>query len=354
MWRFAQVSVFCLILIGGALFFSLPSDVVAQSGLVPACPVGEAGCSDAYHPDNYGACELVALVNNVIRFFIGLIAVVGSIIMAYAGYLLVTSRGNVSQMERAKEMFTNILIGVILMLSAFLVVNTIMSILVGSDSSLMNWNSIECGYARQAGTATTDLPTINSDHENNVYLETGWVAGGAQYLDSIGAGGSTGSTGGGGTCSVITNPANPCAVSNLGCFGSRASDASQICNLESAGGQTKAVSGTDLCKGGESFSGGLFQINILAHYSKLPGCNSNFFTKVGSGTQGDCLQYKGPTGNQYCAIRNCTITNRSVYQACMNATFDPARNISIACSLFKNRGGNFKDWAYSAKKCGIN
>lgn len=135
-------------------------------GLVPACPVGDAACDNAYAPQNYGTCEIVVLANNVLRFVIGLISLFATIIFVYAGYLLVASRGDVSQMQRAKEMFTNVLIGLVIMLSAFLIVNTVMSILVGSDSSLVNWSTIECSYQNKTGVAVRELPSVGANQND--------------------------------------------------------------------------------------------------------------------------------------------------------------------------------------------
>ncbi len=345
MWRFAQVSVFCLIFIGGALFLSLPGDVTAQAGLVPACPVGDVGCQNAYHPDNYGICELVGLANNVIQFLVGLISVFGALIMVYAGYLLVTSRGNVSQMERAKGMFTNVLIGIVIMLSAFLVVNTVLGILVGKNSPILDWNNFPCQYANEAGEASRESIKIGT-HVNGIYLQSDWVlVGGNTGRYSYGVGG------GGGSCSVVTDPSNACHPSKLSCFGN-AQAASKVCNLESSGGQVKAVSGTDVCRDGYSFSGGLFQINVFAHYDKIPGCGGGFFTKNGGGVQGDCLRrVTNSNGVEYCAMRDCSITNVSLYNKCINAVMDPNTNLQIACNLYRADG--WQPWVTSAGACGV-
>jgi len=67
--------------------------------------------------------------------------------------------------------------------------------------------------------------------------------------------------GGGGRCEVITDPDNPCNAQNLEpSFGVRATEASQICNVES-GGNIWALN--DGCKRGQyDYSVGLFQINL--------------------------------------------------------------------------------------------
>lgn len=327
------------------------TDVVfaeSQGGLVPDCPVNDPNCANAYDPDNYGLCEIVSLANNVIQFSIGLISVLAAIIMVYAGYLLVSSRGNVGQMERAKVMFTNILIGMVIMLSAFLVINTVLGILVGKNSPILNWNNFPCTYANKAGEASRESIKIGR-HVNGIYQQDDWeviVAGSGRY--SVGGTGESG----GGSCSVVSDPNNACHPSKLGCFGN-ATDASKVCNLESSGGKVTAVSATDVCRNGYSFSGGLFQINVLANYNKIPGCSGGFFSLNGNDTaQGDCERWvKNSRGIRYCALWSCTITNETMYNKCMGAIMNPTTNLQISCSLFKN--GGWGHWKTSAQACGV-
>ncbi len=333
--------------------FVLPTVIFAQEGLVPACPVGDTTCTEAYHPDNYGICEVVALSNNVIRFLVGLIALIATIALVYRGYQMVMSMGNPTALTKAKDLVVNVLVGMVIMLSAFLVVNTVMGILVGQDSALLNWNSFTCQYANEVGDAVTSIEYQNT-YTNEVVYEDNWivvdrynyvngystVVGGSNYI------------GGGGSCSVISDPQNACYPMNLTCFGNT-SDASKICNLESSGGNPNAISSTDICEDGRSFSGGLFQINVLANYNLIPGCSGGFFVKEGSSAQGDCAKYvTNSKGVTYCAVRKCQITDVPKYTACMNAVLNASTNIKIACSLYAN-GGWRRHWETSAKTCGV-
>ena len=341
-WFWFLEGICILVFIIGVLFVSSEIVSAEEIGIVPACPANDPNCSDPYSPDNYGSCEFVSLINNVVRFLIGIASVFATIIFVYAGYLLVVSQGNPSNIEKAKGHFLNVLIGYIILLAAFLIVNTILSMMVGSTSSLLNWNQIQCSYANQVGTPSRVIVSLEDSSVVSFDLADSVVD---RYSGTV-SGGSPGS--GNGTCAAITDTGNECYPGNLSCFGSFASQASMVCNVESRGG-AGAVSGTDLCIGGKPFSGGLFQINILAHYSKLPGCSNDFFTKVGSGVQGDCLVER----EGYCAVRNCEITNEPVYNACMQATFDPSINKQIACDLFQASGYDFGPWKYTAQKCGL-
>lgn len=307
-----------LLLLVCAFIWFVPSNVYAA--LVPvACE----------NPSTCGTCEFATLINNVIQFTIVISSLLGALVFMYAGFLLTTSGGNPGQIQKAKGLFLNVIIGLIILLAAFAIVNTVIAAMVGSESPLLSWQKIECMYPGEVA-APGDIK---------------------RYVD-IGPTGTDGvipSIGGGGSCSVTTS--GNCAVSNLSCFGSYAEQASQICNIESSGGRANATSGTDLCKDGSSFSGGLFQINILANNRYLNNCDNSFFSTNGSGAQGTCLDTKtNGAGVSYCAVRDCQIDNRIMYNTCMSQTFDVKNNIKIACQLFN---GSWGPWITSARRCNL-
>src|SRR3989338_2242834 len=89
-------------------------------GLVPECPAG--GC---------GWNEFMALINKVINFILFYMAVpIAAIMFAYAGFLLVTAGGEAAGARtKAKSIFTNAAIGLILAVAAWLIIKTILAIL---------------------------------------------------------------------------------------------------------------------------------------------------------------------------------------------------------------------------------
>ncbi len=89
------------------------------STLVPACPAG--GC---------GFDELMKLINKVINFLLFTIAMpLAAIIFAYAGFLLITAGGDPAKVTQAKAIIKNLLIGFVIALAAWLIINTILSTL---------------------------------------------------------------------------------------------------------------------------------------------------------------------------------------------------------------------------------
>ncbi|OGG85721.1 hypothetical protein A2392_02925 [Candidatus Kaiserbacteria bacterium RIFOXYB1_FULL_46_14] len=70
--------------------------------------------------------DVIQLANNLIDFLIKMLSVIAVIALVYVGFQLVVSAGDTSKWSEAKEMFTNIVIGIIIILSAFLVVDLLL------------------------------------------------------------------------------------------------------------------------------------------------------------------------------------------------------------------------------------
>ena len=85
-----------------------------------------------------GFNDVLTLINTVIKFILFNLALpIAAIMFAYAGFELVTSGGSTEKKSKAKEIFTNVAIGLIVIAVAFLIIQTILSI-VGYDQS-WNW-----------------------------------------------------------------------------------------------------------------------------------------------------------------------------------------------------------------------
>jgi len=96
-----------------------------KGGLVPACP--STGC---------GFDQLMTLINNVITFLLFTVATpLAAIIIAYAGWLYLSSGGNSSDVTKAKKILMNVVIGYVIGLAAWLIVKTIITSL-GVDPSI--------------------------------------------------------------------------------------------------------------------------------------------------------------------------------------------------------------------------
>ncbi len=384
---------------GSVLFLALAAVPLLSyaAGLVPCGGHDEPACQ---------TCYVVQLINGVIAWLVMILGTVAAIIIVYAGFKLVTSGGNRHAKEEAKSLITNLIIGYVIVLAGWLLVDTGMKmLLIDGETRLGMWNQLSCqvqpgattGVVTSTGSVDVNVENINpvtapntgagysnrtscSPLPNGEYncipqqdscrrsggvptvdrsltpphVECAYPAGGG---GTIGGGGGAGDSGGaagyGGTCQILTS--GPCSVANLRpIFGARAEDASRICNKESGGNAIESRS--DICcgpgancAGAPSFSGGYFQINILAHANMIPGCNlSSFFTRNGSTPQGNCVRRNG---NGICTGWSCSIVRNAAYNACMQGARNPNVNLRIAGQLFNSRG--FQPWQNSRDLCSV-
>jgi len=87
-----------------------------------------------------GFSDFVNLIQRVIEYIIILVLPILAIIIAYTGYLFLTSGGNPSKRTAAKNAVTNALIGVVVILAAWLIVRTIV-MSVGATSEVTKFLS---------------------------------------------------------------------------------------------------------------------------------------------------------------------------------------------------------------------
>ncbi len=89
------------------------------------------------------ACDLKTLGANVIHFLVIMAVLLGTLFVMYAGFLMVTAQGNMSKIEHARSIITDLIVGIIILLLSYVIVDTIMKTL--TDSSFgSNWSYIQC------------------------------------------------------------------------------------------------------------------------------------------------------------------------------------------------------------------
>lgn len=348
--------------------------LASAAGLVPCGGPSEPTCN---------TCHVAELLNNVLAWLVGILSIVFTIIFVVSGIRLVISAGSVSEKEAAKKMIMNAFIGFVIVLAGWLLVDLGMKALLTGGAGEINspapgpWNTIQCSTQ-----TPTQIVPASAGLANGGTISQACVNTGPSGYDCSAA--SAACTAGGGTpainaagdavdctyaasaysgsCNDITDTGNPCHASNpdmINAFGPRVNEAAVICNKESGGAPVR--SGSDLCcgpsgncSGAPSFSGGYFQVNVLAHASDLAaagasGCSPGFFAANGSDTlQGDCVRRNS---NNICTGWSCSITNTAAYNSCMQAALDPTYNFAVSGDLFDSRG--FNPWANSADLCGV-
>ena len=106
---------------------SLPLLAFAQQGIVP--------CNG---PDcDFG--DLVQLVNNIINLFLAISVSIAAISFAYGGALILLNPGNSAKREQAKGIFKKTIIGMIIVLTAWLIVFTIVKALVNPATGALRF-----------------------------------------------------------------------------------------------------------------------------------------------------------------------------------------------------------------------
>lgn len=101
-------------------------------------------------------CHVAQLAQNILTFLIEITVILAGIAFAIAGLMMVTAGGNMGQVEKAKGVFTNVAIGLIILLAAWLIVDTVMKLFVDQSKLLQPWNQIQCTVP--SGAATTQAP----------------------------------------------------------------------------------------------------------------------------------------------------------------------------------------------------
>jgi hypothetical protein len=85
-----------------------------------------------------GFNHLIELTQNLIYNLVILTTFLATFAFAYAGILLITSGGNTSKKDEAKKMLMKVLTGFLIILSAWLIVYTLTSVLLKDGYSLLD------------------------------------------------------------------------------------------------------------------------------------------------------------------------------------------------------------------------
>lgn len=111
----------------------------AESNLI-FCNTGTPNAQGEFS-DPCGWREFVNLGQRFINYLILLIIPLATVTFAWAGFTILTAGGNAGQVQKGKEMFSKVAIGIAWALAAWLVINTILNALVGDGYSLLGTSS---------------------------------------------------------------------------------------------------------------------------------------------------------------------------------------------------------------------
>ena len=88
-------------------------------------------------------CSLTKLARNLLNFAIFLAIVMSAVLFSWAGIRYMTAQGDIGVSKAAKQTLLNVFFGLLLILSAWLIINTLMSLMVNqSFSGALPWTSL--------------------------------------------------------------------------------------------------------------------------------------------------------------------------------------------------------------------
>jgi len=89
-------------------------------------------------------CHLVELAQRIINIGIFITIALSAMVFAYAGYLYLTAGGDTGKAKSARQIFTSVAVGLMIILGAWIGVDTLMKTVV-DEGKIGPWNSIGCG-----------------------------------------------------------------------------------------------------------------------------------------------------------------------------------------------------------------
>lgn len=336
------------------------------AGLVPCGGPGEPACQ---------ACYVVELVNRVVSWLVFILGTIAAIIIVYAGFKLVTSGGNRHAKEEAKSLISNMIIGYVIVLAGWLLIDFGMkALLIDGETRLGVWNQVSCTAQPVAQRREFTPETFEPDTSIPApAVQVGINTGTRQYLDCTPlpnggyncqpqqdqcqrSGGTptidpttarqavicnysgAGSVSGGGAGARPPNLSAPgaCSPTAIGRYfpSNLIGSAQCIIQAESACG-ANMVSRTDVMRDGRAFSFGPMQINLTVHV--LEGCG---------GATLDCKS--AFSGRNF----NARVINETLYQQCAAAAQNVNCGLRNGYRIYQEAGNRWRPWS-TAAGCGL-
>lgn len=310
-----------------ATLLAVPSSVSAATNL-PLFDANFAIVPEACRACPCGIGGVLQLIQNLMNAAISISVLAVVITIAYGGALLLTSATNAEAKSKAKSVIANAVIGLVIVLAGWLIVDFVMKALynpdVGpsSDNSFGPWNEILTG-GPICITATNQKPLFSHIFDVNPPTQNP-------------GDGANGGTTGDGTEGVPTpstrGVCTPSGLQSAGWPANLATKMSCVTKYENASCNASAPSGTDIGADGKSVSIGLFQVNISAHDMNYPAC-----IKLNGGQPLNCTQ--AFSGGAYTSKNHATrVKDARLYQTCRSAASNPACNTAAAIEIYNKQG----------------
>lgn len=274
-----------------------------------------------YEVGDSDSCPLGRYFDIVINLFLGIISVIAVVMIISGGLQYMTSE-LVSSKAAGKNTIMSALGGLLLGLSAWLILNTI-------NPNLLNLCMDNFPKA---------VITIVDERE---------------VASKMGLNG----------CGPSTDNNSRCHPDKLSAF-DNPEEASAICKGESADGSiTKST--LDKGKDGNPFSIGIFQINIIAHGDKIvdgknekickdlfkvdPNPKGKVKNSGNDESLGGCLELYRDT--DMCSKYAAWVINKEKYKKCVNYLLNDQNNIKEAKKIYNASGSDWDPWGFYTRNC---
>jgi len=120
--------------VGAMSLVALPQFVFA-AGLVPCGGPNEPSCQ---------FCHVAQLLSNINTWLVQILSILLPIILVVGGLILVTSVGNVQRKGLVRKIIANAIVGFIIVVAAWFIVDFVLKALVTTPQLSGPWNSIQC------------------------------------------------------------------------------------------------------------------------------------------------------------------------------------------------------------------
>lgn len=127
-----KIIAFALIL---GLFVASNHFVFAQ-GLVQCGNAGQPACN---------LCSFLSLIKDLIDFAIKISFAFAALFITWGAFVTMTAGGSEERVKEGRKILTDTIIGLVIMLTAWLILGTVVQVLTGSPSKLP-WTQIQCTY----------------------------------------------------------------------------------------------------------------------------------------------------------------------------------------------------------------
>ena len=125
-----------------ALLVLLTAPAIVSSAVMPGPIVNCSGALDSGTQKACTICDIAQTAQNVLNTGIFVAVFLSAILFAWAGVKYLTNAVNSSGINEAKSLFGNVLIGLFIILGAWLVIDTLMRTLINPDAQFGPWNKI--------------------------------------------------------------------------------------------------------------------------------------------------------------------------------------------------------------------